>query len=83
MSKILIPRDAPDWLFNVIGEIEQTFVRVAPRIPVKLPSYDSSLPAGLPSAVKYPGTAIWITNLNTIAVSDGTHWFPVTLGAHL
>lgn len=81
MNKILLPPEAPTWFVRVMGEIEKAFVPVSPKSPVKLPSYDSSSIAGLPDPKKYSGALIWISNLSTVAVSDGTDWYPIDLGA--
>lgn len=81
--KILLPAGAPSWLVNVLGEIEQMFLPVTPTQPIKLKSYDSSSAAGLPDPTKWSNSIIWISNLNTAAISNGVHWYPVTLGAHL
>jgi hypothetical protein len=60
------------------NELQRAFNRLSAARP--LPLYAS---ASLPPADEWAGKIVFLTDLQTIGVSTGAAWFPVTLGAML
>lgn len=59
-------------------EVERQCVPVFPDAPVRLPVFTS---ATLPSAADYAHGLVWVSDLDTLAASNGTQWFRYTKGA--
>lgn len=78
MPSILNPAGAPQWLTSVLRDIERSYAPLFPKTPLRLASY---LSTSLPNASDYPQGLIWISNLNTVAISNGTQWIKLTMGS--
>lgn len=74
---ILEPAGAPSWWSRVAKSIRDT-LKERPGAPSKLWEVDST---DLPSAASYRGCIAYCPDLSQPVVSDGTDWFPITLGA--
>lgn len=78
--KISVLPGTPEFAVKMARDVERNFVSRNPQAPVKLPFFAST---DLPDPAGHIGAVIWVNNLNKVAVSDGTHWYPLTLGAAL
>lgn len=67
-------------LCRVFAQIERSFVWVVPTDPVALPPF---LSTALPAATINRAKLIYVTDINTVAFSDGAFWYPLTKGPHL
>lgn len=52
-----------------------------PKRPSALPRFATT--AALPPAATYPGCLAFKVDAGIPVISDGTFWYPITLGAHL
>lgn len=61
------------------------FKALSPTAPERLAAFTSAqlVAGGKFDAAKWPRCAVWNLTLGTICVSNGSFWYPVTLGAHL
>lgn len=84
---LIIPPGTDKNIVDIFNQVDRDKADKAPRIPVGLPQFTSTGPNpqkdGLPNASKYIGCLIWVSDLNKLAYSDGSFWYPVTVGAHL
>lgn len=67
-------------LLEATPQAIERFVRERPNAPVFLPEFTV---ATLPPAGTWKGAVISLTDLGVPGYSDGTDWFPITLGAAL
>lgn len=51
------------------------------EVPRRLVTYATT--AALPAPGDYPGALAFHAALGVPVVSDGAHWFPISVGAHL
>lgn len=73
---ITIPSGAPPWFSSMARQLETMFVQTQPKNPIRLPYFNADK---LPAADKYKGHIVYVTDLETIAVSNGVAWFSVPL----
>jgi len=78
--KIPVPAGSPPYLGKLVRDIERSLQPRYADQPFVLKGYDTN---DLPDPKVWPKAVIWLNNTNTMAVSDGTSWYPVTLGAPL
>lgn len=79
-SAIPIEPGTPDWWGRAVGALQRA-LNDRPTQPRKL--YRVADAAHLPDAKAWPGCLAFVTALGGPVVSDGTFWYPVSLGAHL
>jgi hypothetical protein len=72
---------APSWFQRWAASLPNFYAQRYPSAPVKLPVVTTT--AALPDARSYSACMVFNTALGLPCVSDGTFWYPVTLGAHL
>lgn len=80
MKRILAPGDAPAWAARMIRDIEQAS-REPADVPVRLKSFANA--AALPDPARWVFGVVHVVDINELAFSDGTDWFPLTKGAAL
>lgn len=78
--KINVPAGSPQFAVAIARDVERGFVSINPKSPVRLPRFD---PGDLPDPTRFIGCLIWVNTTEVPAISDGTFWYPITLGAHL
>ena len=82
---VKVPPNTDSVVTDLVRQLDYNKAEQFPKGPVNLPQYTSNAignQGGLPSANKHPYTLIWVTDKNTAALSNGTYWYPITLGAH-
>ena len=79
MKRLDYGPDVPTWAVTLFEQLAQ---RADDRMtrPHKLLQTTT---ANLPDATKFAGSVMHNTTLGVPVISDGVHWFPVTVGAHL
>jgi hypothetical protein len=80
MRRILPPGDAPPYITRLVRDIERALGE-PPDTPVKVPSFADA--AALPSASRWIYGIVHVADINQLAFSDGTNWYPLTKGAAL
>lgn len=80
MGKILVEPGAPSWWGRAIAQIEQA-ITDRPGRPTALVRYANT--ASLPDPASFPGSVAFHVALGVPVVSNGAHWYPVTVGAAL
>lgn len=78
--KLTVSLDASPAVRKLAREVERNCVGVFPTSPTRLVSYPST---DLPNPADYPFAMVWLSDLLTIAASDGAYWYPYTKGTHL
>lgn len=72
---------SPGWFLRWAGRLPDFYAQRFPVDPVKLPVVATT--ADLPDPAKFNGCILFHNALGQPCVSNGAHWFPITLGAHL
>lgn len=72
---------APGWFQRWAAKLPDFYAQRYPNAPVKLPVFATT--AALPAAKAYSGSLVFNTALGVPCISDGTFWYPMTVGAHL
>lgn len=80
MAKILVEPGTPDWWGRAARQVEEA-ISDRPGRPSALVRYANT--AALPAASAFPGAIAFHVGLGVPVLSDGTFWFPLTVGAHL
>lgn len=79
-APLIVEQGLPEWVARFAERI-QALVRDRPDGPTRL--YRVADTAHLPDATKWPGAILYHTALGVPCVSNGTFWYPITVGAHL
>ena len=77
--KLRAPEDAPQSMHKFARRIVEAIMEPWDT-PLRLQPYTV---ATLPPASKWVGGMVLVSDIPTIALSDGTDWYPITLGAAL
>jgi len=77
-TSILLEPGAPSWAQRFALRLASTFKLINPQAPVAIWGVNS---ADLPPATDWPGCLVVVPDLNVLAVSDGTVWRRINLGA--
>jgi hypothetical protein len=72
---------APGWFQRWASRLPDFYALRNPLGPVRIATYANT--AALPDPAKFQGCLVFNTALGAPCISNGTYWFPVTLGAHL
>lgn len=71
----------PEWFQRFARRLPDFYQLRLPSRPVKVPTFAAT--ANLPKASDYTGCIVFNQALAAFCVSDGTYWYPLTMGAHL
>lgn len=74
------PPGAPMWVRGMLDQIRNGFIPRYGATPHRLPGFHS---LNLPAAADHPRSLIFVVDLNRVAYSDGTDWYPLTPGSPL
>lgn len=74
------PVGSPQWLYLLLRQMEQFFVWQVTRRPQKFATF---VVAELPAPGDWSDCVIVITDTHQLAYSDGTNWYPLTVGSAL
>lgn len=80
MAKLPIEPGTPPWWGRAVDAMERAKAD-RPTQPTKL--FRVAVTGDLRSAADFPGCMAYHEALGVPVWSDGVHWYPVTLGAHL
>lgn len=80
VSRTIVGPDVPGWAKRVLPEMDRARYD-RPSRPVPLKAFVNT--AGLPDPTKFSGCMCFNTALGVPVISDGTFWYPVSVGAHL
>ncbi len=79
MARSLIGPDTPAFYRRTAHDIDRGQTD-RPKRPGALARFTST---GLPPAASFPGSIAFNTTLNVPVMSDGSFWYPISVGAHL
>lgn len=74
------PVGSPQWLYLLLRQMEQFFVWQVTRRPQRFATF---VVAELPAPSDWSDCIIVITDTHQLAYSDGTNWYPLTVGSAL
>lgn len=80
MGKVLVEPGTPDWWGRAAAQLERAMTD-RPGRPSVLVRYPNT--AALPPPSEFPGSIAFNIALGVPVMSDGTFWYPLSVGAHL
>lgn len=75
--KLSVAPGSPSSVVALARDVERQCVPVYPDAPIRLPVFPST---ALPSAATYAHGLVWVSDLETLAASDGANWYQYTKG---